>query len=589
MSVPDRGLGLPARSGRIPVPRMSNSNARVSNAAGVQRRVAAGAGAMAVLALAACGGNRSSPAPTPPLPIQYTIGGTVSGLSGTAVLQNNGGDNLSVSTSGAFTFASRVNAGAPYSITVLTQPSGQVCTVANGSGTVNSNVTDVAITCVGNTGADVTIGGTVVGLSGAGLVLQDNGGDSLPVAASGPFIFATTLTSGKTYAVTVLTQPSGQTCTVTNGTGVTGSSNVTNVAVSCSSSSAAPKYKIVEIPRLTAAGTVIVNSVNNQGVAVGTYEAYCAPDCDGNARAWMYQQSSGVMDQLTFDPSEIYTAANGISNAGVIAGAVVAPPSIAVPAPVYWTVTGGAVLLNGCDSCWAVAANDGGTIIGDYGSSGVPGSAALMWTPPGYAMSVLPGLRCDHCVRAGIAAAAINVNGVVVGQSMSSIYENGQFVSGGELAVEWQSGTVTSLGSLQDSNESAAYGINDSGDAVGGSRVGPAVGAPTHAFLYHQGTMTDLGTLSGDVSSAANAINDAGEIVGVSDGGTVERAFVYESGSMHDLNTLIDATDPLAGIVRLSEAVSVSSNGWIAANGTDSRDSGENAGSGRAFLLIPVP
>ena len=35
----------------------------------------------------------------------YSVGGTVSGLSGTVVLQDNGGDDLSVGASGAFTFA----------------------------------------------------------------------------------------------------------------------------------------------------------------------------------------------------------------------------------------------------------------------------------------------------------------------------------------------------------------------------------------------------------------------------------------------------------------------------------------------------
>ena len=38
----------------------------------------------------------------------YSIGGTVSGLSGTVVLQDNGGDDLSVTASGSFTFATSV-------------------------------------------------------------------------------------------------------------------------------------------------------------------------------------------------------------------------------------------------------------------------------------------------------------------------------------------------------------------------------------------------------------------------------------------------------------------------------------------------
>ena len=59
----------------------------------------------------------------------YSVGGTVSGLSGTVVLQDNGGDDLSVSGNGAFTFATRLPTGAAYNVTVKTNPSGQTCSV----------------------------------------------------------------------------------------------------------------------------------------------------------------------------------------------------------------------------------------------------------------------------------------------------------------------------------------------------------------------------------------------------------------------------------------------------------------------------
>ena len=79
----------------------------------------------------------------------YSIGGTVSGLSGTVVLQDNGGDDLSVSSNGAFTFATRLATGAAYKVTVKTNPSGQSCSVSGGTGTVASaNVTNVAVTCI---------------------------------------------------------------------------------------------------------------------------------------------------------------------------------------------------------------------------------------------------------------------------------------------------------------------------------------------------------------------------------------------------------------------------------------------------------
>ena len=137
----------------------------------------------------------------------HTVGGTVSGLTGAGlVLQNNGGDNLAIPANGAFTFSTPLKKHASYSVTVLTQPSGQTCTVANGSGSMGGDkVTNVAVTCVSN---GFTVGGTVSGLTGTGLVLQNNGGNNLAITADGPFTFSPLLASGASYSVTVLTQPS---------------------------------------------------------------------------------------------------------------------------------------------------------------------------------------------------------------------------------------------------------------------------------------------------------------------------------------------------------------------------------------------
>jgi hypothetical protein len=164
----------------------------------------------------------------------YSVGGTVSGLTGTVVLQDNGGDNLSVTANGSFTFATKLATGAAYAVTVKTQPTGQTCTVSNGTGTIASaNVTSVTVTCT-TTPPPTTysVGGTTSGLTGT-TVLQDNGGDNLSVTANGSFTFATKLATGAAYAVTVLTQPTGQTCTVSGGTGTVASANVTSIAVTC--------------------------------------------------------------------------------------------------------------------------------------------------------------------------------------------------------------------------------------------------------------------------------------------------------------------------------------------------------------------
>ncbi|MCL5666257.1 MAG: hypothetical protein M1383_00570 [Patescibacteria group bacterium] len=171
---------------------------------------------------------------TPAL-ITYTIGGTISGLTGTLVLQNNGGDNLSTTTNGSFVFATAITNGSAYNASVLTQPSGQTCTITNGSGNVSgANVTNISVSCANN--STYTIGGTISGLSGT-VVLQNNSGDNLSVSANGAFTFATATGTGASYAVTVLTQPSGQTCTVSSGSGTVASANITSVSVSCANNS----------------------------------------------------------------------------------------------------------------------------------------------------------------------------------------------------------------------------------------------------------------------------------------------------------------------------------------------------------------
>ena len=299
----------------------------------------------------------------------------------------------------------------------------------------------------------------------------------------------------------------------------------------------------------------------------------------------MYQQSSGALNELSLDPSEAGAYANGVSDSGVIAGAEV--PASGAPLPGFWTVTGGAMLLTGQyqSSAQAVAANGSGMLIGNYGGPGTLSSLPLIWTAPGYGESTLPGLQCDHCTRIGITASAVNTGGLIVGSSNYGIYDsNGNYVASGLHAVEWQNGNVTDLGGLQGAQYSAAYAVNDSGEVVGGSRTDPASGASTHAFLYHEGAMTDLGTLGGDSDSSAEAIDGDGQIVGQSSSSAAKRAFLYQNGQMYDLNTLIDPASPLAGVVSLEDAVSISSNGWIAVNGTDSRDPGWQ----RAFVLIPA-
>lgn len=241
---------------------------------------------MATFSITSCNsaGGSGTTNPPPPPPPTYTIGGTISGLSGAGlVLQNNGGNNLSIGADGNFTFASPVSSGGAYSVSVFTQPTNpaQMCTVTNGTGTASANVSNVGITCSTTTTTTYTIGGTVSGLSGTGLVLQNNGGDNLAIAGDGTFTFATAIAASSAYDVAVLTQPSNptQVCTVADGSG-TASANVLNVNVTCSATTFTIGGSLLGL----SSGTVVLqnNGADNLSLAANGTFTFATPVAAGS-------------------------------------------------------------------------------------------------------------------------------------------------------------------------------------------------------------------------------------------------------------------------------------------------------------------
>jgi hypothetical protein len=177
----------------------------------------------------------------------FVIGGNINGVAGTGlILQDNNGDNLPITTNGAFAFKSQLKTGTAYSVTVFTQPSSpaQTCTVTSGSGTATADVTNVVINCPAVT---FLIGGKVVGLLGKqptppnnapltdnSFQLLNNGGDNRIIVQNGPFTFATPVNINGQYNLSVISGPStqGQGCTLWNYKG-TATANVTNIIVDC--------------------------------------------------------------------------------------------------------------------------------------------------------------------------------------------------------------------------------------------------------------------------------------------------------------------------------------------------------------------
>ncbi|MBV8036545.1 hypothetical protein [Roseateles sp.] len=184
--------------------------------------------AIAALALSACGGGSA----------QATIGGTVSGLATGSNLTLTEGPTtttLMVGSNGAFDMPGTVSADSTYAVTVQTQPPGQTCSVSNGSGTTDDegdSIDNVMVSCVNN----ISVGGTVSGLSVASSVTLSDGISSLTVAGPGSFSFPDSFSAGQAYMVSVTAQPAGQTCGATiNGAGTIDAAgdSVSNVIVSC--------------------------------------------------------------------------------------------------------------------------------------------------------------------------------------------------------------------------------------------------------------------------------------------------------------------------------------------------------------------
>jgi uncharacterized repeat protein (TIGR03803 family) len=187
----------------------------------------------------------------------FSLGGTISGLGNNAGLTlTNGSDALAVAAgSTSFTMPTAVAFGNSYSVAVQTAPAGLTCTAANASETMPaSNVASVVITC---SDRSYTLGGTISGLTSSGMVLV-NGSDTLAVnSGASNFTMPTAVAYTSAYAVTVQTQPTGLTCSVSNGAGTMNSAAVTNIAVTCSANT----YTVGgTISGLTASGLVLLDN-----------------------------------------------------------------------------------------------------------------------------------------------------------------------------------------------------------------------------------------------------------------------------------------------------------------------------------------
>ena len=261
----------------------------------------------------------------------FTVGGTVTGLTGSVKLQNNGGDDLTV-TNGPFTFATKLVNGSAYKVTAdLSQntTSPQTCSVSSGAGTVSGNVTDVTVVC---SPTAYTVSVTVTGPLNGSAVLQVNDDDDLTVTNGGPFPFAKPVAKGSPYYVTLRSlQFPNQICTITGDSstgGVTLSGDVT-VAVDCKKNTT-PRFAYVanSSANTVSAYTIDANSGALTGVgtvATGTNPYSVTVDPSGKF-AYVANNGSNDVSAYTIDGSGALTPVGTVA-AGTLPSSVTVDPT----------------------------------------------------------------------------------------------------------------------------------------------------------------------------------------------------------------------------------------------------------------------
>jgi hypothetical protein len=191
--------------------------------------------------LAGCGGSDKA---------EFVVKGTITGIVYPGAVLTTNGMELAIAppaTPGApvtFAFPNKLEYGDVYNVVFKSEPTNQSCftpqnTIPNFNDTAG-RLAEIAITfaCAVD---PYSIGGTISGLTADGLVLA-NGSTGGTITVGKPaagvttpitYTFAGPVLFGTTYGVTVLSQPTGQVCTVANATGTMGAANVSNINVTC--------------------------------------------------------------------------------------------------------------------------------------------------------------------------------------------------------------------------------------------------------------------------------------------------------------------------------------------------------------------
>jgi probable HAF family extracellular repeat protein len=318
----------------------------------------------------------------------------------------------------------------------------------------------------------------------------------------------------------------------------------TTLALAQAPANAAPSYTFQLLPTVNLQGIAgsSATSINNRGDVVGTLQNRAGPNFDSGV---LWKADGTMVSGIGLQH------ANGINNAGTVAGnALLAPGAAPGRAATFglsntptWRLLD--FVGTGTESR-ANAINDAGQAAG-YATTTFGGAPhAVRWD--GTVATDLGTLGGSSSL-----GFAINASGVVAGNARIS----GCCVN---HAAIWQAdGSVTDLGlQLASFADSTAYGINDEGAAVG--TAVSEWGGYYQAVVWNQGKGSVLAPLFANTTSIAYDINNKGQIVGTSG-----HATLWDDSVVLDLNTLLPS--------------SVMADGWVLVDATSINDDGSIVGT----------
>ena len=306
-------------------------------------------------------------------------------------------------------------------------------------------------------------------------------------------------------------------------------------------------YNIVDLGALS--GTVSsAYAINNAGQIVG-FSGSGATGDPQHAALWTMQSDGSIVGKDLGAAGDGTSSATGVNDAGLISGWAAIP--VGYHATTYRAASDGTVARTNLGTfgaqdfgeAFGYGINASGQVAGNsYVKSGTPYHAFL------FALSGTTPVDTDLGTLGGddSTAYAINDAGQIVGNSQavpSTVAGNHPF-----YATLWTpngDGTFAALnlGPNSGSYASAAYGINNAGQIVGGFGTGTAASQQAALWTVSGSTVTlkALGTL-GSGGCNAYAINDAGQVVGgYKYSSTVNHGFLYTSAAagLVDLNNLV--------------------------------------------------